>query len=564
MTAAIDITAGQRKTLLALLRRYIPGVAVWAYGSRVKWTARPNSDLDLVAFTTPEQQPLVSELKEALAESDLPFLVDFHVWDDVPESFHEIIRKEYVVLLEDMQPEVISGIAGNTRATIYGDIATDFAEDRLVNLCVPDGGVQTGPFGSQLHQEDYVEVGTPIITVEHLGENRILHEGLPRVSDQDKNRLAKYALRNGDIVFSRVGSVDRRALVRDAENGWLFSGRCLRVRPDPTKIDSGYLSYFFGLPSFKEHIRAIAVGATMPSLNTQLLSNIIVPHPRSIYVQHAITHILGSLDDKIELNQRMNATLEAMARALFQSWFVDFDPVRAKLDGRQPAGLDAATAALFPAHFQESQLGHIPQGWEVKTADEVSIVGIGKTPPRKEHHWFSEEPSDVPWMSIRDLGEAGVYISQTSEFLTTEAVEKFRVKRIPDDTVVLSFKLTMGRVAITDGEMLSNEAIAHFRIKPETSFGSAYLYCYLKGFGYDQLGSTSSIATAINSDMVRGIRVLVPPKSIAEAFERTVKPLFTQMKITQKQSRTLATLRDELLPKLLSGELPVKPQLTSA
>jgi hypothetical protein len=101
-----------------------------------------------------------------------------------------------------------------------------------------------------------------------------------------------------------------------------------------------------------------------------------------------------------------------------------------------------------------------------------------------EQHWFSENPADVPWMSIRDLGIAGVFMSHTSEFLTAEAVEKFRVKRIPDNTVVLSFKLTMGRVAITDGEMLSNEAIAHFRLNPDTSFGSAYLYCYLKGFSY--------------------------------------------------------------------------------
>ena len=271
--------------------------------------------------------------------------------------------------------------------------------------------------------------------------------------------------------------------------------------------------------------------------------------------QKAIAAVLGALDDKIELNRRMNATLEAMARALFQSWFVDFDPVRAKLDARPPAGLDPA--ALFPATFQDSPLGPIPQGWEVKTADEVSQVGIGKTPPRKEHQWFSENSSDVPWMSIRDLGNAGVFISHTSEFLTTEAVEKFRVRRIPDNTVVLSFKLTMGRVAITDGEMLSNEAIAHFLLKPETPFGSAYLYCYLKGFGYDQLGSTSSIATAINSDMVRGIRILVPPKGIADSFEQTVRPLFTQMKNIQNQSRTLATLRDTLLPKLLSGELSV-------
>lgn len=133
-------------------------------------------------------------------------------------------------------------MAGEWRETIYGNFTADFSEDRLQDLCDPEAGIQTGPFGSQLHQEDYVPVGTPIITVEHLGENRILHEGVPRVSDADRDRLSRYLLRSGDIVFSRVGSVDRRALVRSAENGWMFSGRCLRVRPNPKKIDSGYLS----------------------------------------------------------------------------------------------------------------------------------------------------------------------------------------------------------------------------------------------------------------------------------------------------------------------------------
>lgn len=515
MTAAIDITAGQRKTLLALLRRYIPGVAVWAYGSRVKWTARPNSDLDLVAFTTPEQQPLVSELKEALAESDLPFLVDFHVWDDVPERFHEIIRKEYAVLQEAKHSEIGLGTSGGGfKACMLGDIA-EFRNGKALS---PDMYVSFGQhpvFGSngQIARTNEVLTKEPLVVIGRVG-----------------------------AYCGSVHHVDEPAWVSD--NAIIATGK--------NQTDVRFLYYLLG----SLDLRRTAIGSAQPLMTQGGLKVVpaIAPPPPE---QKAIAHILGTLDDKIELNRRMNATLEAMVLALFQSWFVDFDPVRANLDGRQPAGLDTATAALFPAHFQESPLGHIPQGWEVKTADDVSIVGIGKTPPRKEHHWFSEEPSDVPWISIRDLGEAGVFISHTSEFLTTEAVEKFRVKRIPDDTVVLSFKLTMGRVAITDGEMLSNEAIAHFRLKPETSFGSAYLYCYLKGFGYDQLGSTSSIATAINSDMVRGIRVLVPPKPIAEAFERTVKPLFTQMKITQMQSRTLATIRDTLLPKLLSGELRV-------
>ncbi|MEX5217456.1 MAG: restriction endonuclease subunit S [Nitrospira sp.] len=270
------------------------------------------------------------------------------------------------------------------QATVYGDFPADYTIDRLSSLCEPEGGVQTGPFGSRLHQEDYVRVGTPIITVEHLGENRIKHEDVPCVSDEDFKRLSRYQLRKGDIVFSRVGSVDRRALVREAEEGWLFSGRCLRVRPNKSKIDSGYLSYLFGLPAFKEHIRAIAVGATMPSLNTTLLSDVAIPRPKSLGEQCTIAHILGTLDDKIELNRRINETLEAMARALFKSWFVDFDPVRARAEGRDH-GLPKHIADLFPDSFEDSEPGEIPKGWKVvpilSQADILS-GGTPKTSPR--------------------------------------------------------------------------------------------------------------------------------------------------------------------------------------
>jgi type I restriction enzyme S subunit len=165
-------------------------------------------------------------------------------------------------------------MAGEFFSTVYGFISARLARSTLGDLCVPDCGVQTGPFGSQLHASDYVNEGTPIITVEHLGDNRIIHTNVPRVTDEDKKRLARYSLITGDIVFSRVGSVDRRAIVQPDEDGWLFSGRCLRVRPDRNKIDPGYLSWFFGLPGFQEHIRQIAVGATMPSLNTRILEDV--------------------------------------------------------------------------------------------------------------------------------------------------------------------------------------------------------------------------------------------------------------------------------------------------
>src|ERR1035437_4886017 len=235
---------------------------------------------------------------------------------------------------------------------------SEWKQVKLVDVCV-DKGVQTGPFGSQLHQKDYVGIGTPIITVEHLGDNKITTQNLPRVSQDDKERLSKYLLKEGDIVFSRVGSVDRSSYVRKEQDGWLFSGRCLRVRPDKNKIDPYYLSAYFGLPSFKEYVRSIAVGATMPSLNTFLLKNVPIILP-PMEQQEFISRNARAIDDKIELNQRMNETLEAMAQALFKSWFVDFGPLRVKPQGRKPEGMDAATAALFPAVFTENG---IPEGW---------------------------------------------------------------------------------------------------------------------------------------------------------------------------------------------------------
>lgn len=164
--------------------------------------------------------------------------------------------------------------------------------------------VQTGPFGSQLHNEDYVSSGTPIVTVEHLGNRKFTTQNLPMVSDDDKIRLSKYSLKTGDIVFSRVGSVDRCSYVSDDENGWLFSGRCLRVRCSD-KVMPLYLYYFFCLPSVKQYIRNIAVGATMPSINTSLLSEIQLELP-DMSTQRTVAGILSSIDDKIELNKRIN------------------------------------------------------------------------------------------------------------------------------------------------------------------------------------------------------------------------------------------------------------------
>jgi len=234
----------------------------------------------------------------------------------------------------------------------------------LGEACRRGGGdVQTGPFGSQLHASDYVPVGIPSIMPKNIGENRVDITNIARITPEDAKRLSRYLVKPGDIVYSRRGDVERRALIRKEEEGWLCGTGCLRIRSGKGIVDPRYASYYLGHLSVRDWIVRHAIGATMPNLNTSILSSLPFVLP-PLDEQKAIAHILGTLDDKIELNQQMNQTLEAIARALFKSWFIDFDPVRAKMDGRQPAGMDPETAALFPDDFKDGgAIGKIPAGW---------------------------------------------------------------------------------------------------------------------------------------------------------------------------------------------------------
>ena len=383
--------------------------------------------------------------------------------------------------------------------------------------CLAD--IQTGPFGSQLHNEDYVLEGTPIVTVEHLGEKNFKKQNLPFVSDADKERLSKYVLKTGDIVFSRVGSVDRCSYVSAKYDGWLFSGRCLRVRPNET-LDPQYLYYYFCAEETKQFVRNIAVGATMPSINTALLGQVQISYP-DIITQKKIAAILSALDEKIAINRAINDNLEQQAMALYRQMFVENNN-----DARREC-----------------------------RADEYFDISIGKTPPRKEAQWFSMNPTDCIWVSISDMGSCGLYIADSSEYLTHESVKKFNIKVVPDNTVLLSFKLTVGRVAITDGAMVTNEAIAHFKTdKPEIN---EYLYCYLKDFNYQTMGSTSSIATAVNSKIIKAMPFVIPTDAELVSFHSATAPMFEMIKTRQRENTRLAELRDSLLPKLMSGEIDV-------
>ena len=434
--------------------------------------------------------------------------------------------------------------------TVYGPMSAGLSERALGDLCVSENGVQTGPFGSQLHKRDYVNIGTPIITVEHLGENRIIHETMPRVSDEDKSRLSKYVLRDGDIVFSRVGSVDRRSLVRKEEDGWLFSGRCLRVRPDRNKIDPVFLSYFLGLPSFKEHIRSIAVGATMPSLNTKILNDVTVYFP-TLPEQRRIAHILGTLDDKIELNRRMNETLEEMARAIFKDWFVDFGPVRAKMEGRE-AYLPEEIWRLFPDRLVESELGEVPEGWGVGTVSDLCIsITSGGTPSRKQPEYW--ENGTITWFKTGELHDSPIMDSE--EHITSLGLGHSSAKLWPTGTVLFAlYGATVGRLGVLANPATANQATAG--LIPDQEIGTSFLRHTLVEAREPLRNIAGGAAQQnINQRILKEHKVFVPQIDLVTMFNLIIDPIHRGQLSRIKESNALTQQRDAILPGLVSGNI---------
>src|SRR5690554_1779665 len=271
------------------------------------------------------------------------------------------------------------------------------------------------------------------------------------------------------------------------------------------------------------------VGSAVPSLTTAVLNQFPFTIPESIQEQKAIAQVLTAFDDKIENLQAQNQTLEILAQTIFKEWF-----------GKYQIGDD------------------LPEGWRVGKLGEEFDISIGRTPPRKETQWFSDTPTGKKWISIRDIGNCGVYIENTAEYLTDEAIEKFNIPVIPKNTTILSFKMTVGKLTITTEDMLSNEAIAHLKLKDGTYLTSEYIYLYLQNLDFNSLGSTSSIVTAINSTIIKNLDFIIPDKEALKKIELIINSLFEKIKNNTEQIQSLTQTRDTLLPKLMRGELRIK------
>ena len=336
---------------------------------------------------------------------------------------------------------------------------------------------------------------------------------------------------NGDLLFAWACTFGPHIW---KEDNTIFHYHIWKIVEDKDVVDRRFFYYYlkFATGGFLGALN----GSVMVHITKSSMEKMSIRIPKKLKDQCRIASILSSLDRKIELNNKINADLEEMAQAIFKNWFVDFEPFK---DGK----------------FVDSELGMIPEGWKVGRADDFYQINIGKTPPRKEHKWFSTNPADKIWVSIANMGNSGVFISDSSEYLTKEAVDRHNIIMVPRNTILLSFKLTVGRVAIADKELTTNEAIARFILSDDKYM--EYLYLYLKKYDYNSLGSTSSIATAVNSKTIKGMQMLQPSDKIIDAFHIQVNPIFEKIRSLTKENSRLSLLRDTLLPRLMSGEIEV-------
>ena len=375
--------------------------------------------------------------------------------------------------------------------------------------------IQTGPFGSQLHKEDYVEIGTPIVTVEHLGKRVFSEQNLPLVSEADKQRLSKYLLAEGDIVFSRVGSVDRCSYVDLSHDGWMFSGRCLRVRPN-SEIWPLYLYYYFCLEDTKQFVRNIAVGATMPSINTKLMGEVPIGLPL-MEDQQRIASLLSAIDSKIETNEKINDNLLQQAQSIFSREFLS--------------------------------LYRIPDGWRESSllgiADYLNGLAMQKYRP-------SDDEQGLPVLKIKELRQGSC--DSGSEMCSPSIKPEYIVH---DGDVIFSWSGSLLVDFWCGGICGLNQHL--FKVTSSA---------YDKWFYYSWTGHHLQRFVAIAADKATTMghikreelakaEVLIPSQSDYERIGGLLAPIYDLVIANRIENRKLAALRDELLPQLMSGEIDV-------
>lgn len=385
------------------------------------------------------------------------------------------------------------------------------------------GFIQTGPFGSQLHARDYVEDGIPVVMPQQLGDNEIRTSDIARVGKQDRDRLIRHVMREGDIVFSRRGDVTRRAYITRRESGWLCGTGCLLLRLNHHACDNRYLVRFLGLQTARTHLMQNAIGATMPNLNQRILSSVpVVLPPRDR--QERIVDVISAYDDLIENNRRRIRLLEQAARMLYEEWFVRL---------------------RFPGHDGMTINNGVPEEWETKPlsalCDDVRESVAPKT-----------SPPDTAYIGLEHMPRRSITLN---EWASSDGVESAKLAFREGDVLFGKIRPYFHKVGFTliDG-IASSDAIV---IRPTDRYYE-YVLLLLSSDGFVSLASKTvregSKMPRADWHFLSESDVLVPDPPVLNAFRQIIRPVLDQLRNRALDSRRLAAARDLLLPRLMNGK----------
>ena len=560
MSDRLALPRRYRDQLEALLRQHVPGVEVWAYGSRVNGESHEGSDLDLV-LRGPGLEPLDGgfyDLLEAIEKSDIPILVQAHDWAMLPESFHREIEWDYVVVQKGSS-EDSKDLTGQWREMTLGDVCT-----KIGSGATPRGGrdvyVQDGPY--------------TLIRSQNVYNDGFHRDGLVFIGDNHAGELKNVEVFEEDVLLNITGdSVARVCQVASDVLPARVNQHVAIIRPDSFNLDPGYLRYFLVSPEMQTMLLSWAgSGGTRNALTKGIIESLEISLP-PLPEQRAIAGLLGTLDDKIELNRRMNETLEAMARALFKSWFVDFEPVRAKMEGwwrrgESLPGLPADLYELFPDRLVDSVLGEIPEGWEVRALgtllDDVIGGDWGKETPDVDH---TEPVSIIRGTDLPALAEGGSG-SVPLRFTTKKKAERRMLK---DGDIII--EVSGGSPTQSTGRslMMTQDVLRRFpgtvvcasfcrRFRPNSwrdgLLVSRHLdFLHSTGKMWDYQLQSTGIANFQTTRFLKEEMAIWPGEPLLTTFAEIVGPIVRQT--SRNENMILAAQRETLVPKLVSGELRV-------
>lgn len=430
------------------------------------------------------------------------------------------------------------------------------------------GFIQTGPFGSQLHASDYVPTGIPCIMPANIVDGRVNITDIAHITPNDAQRLSKHIVQVGDIVYSRRGDVTRKALIREKEEGMFCGTGCLLVRPGK-EIDSRFLAYHLSSPLNHEWIIRHAIGATMPNLNTSILGAVPLTIP-DLATQKGIARVLGALDDKIELNHQVNDTLEQMAQALFKSWFADFDPVidnaldagnpipeelAAKAEKRKQLRQTAAKGeaevttlpddirSLFPNEFVfTEEMGWIPKGWAIECFGDVSVCHDKHRIPLSKKQREEKKPGLIPYYGATSIMDyVNEWIFDDIYLLIGEDGSVMKEDGTPFVQYIWGKSWVNNHAHVLQGKNgISTEHLMLFMLAQNIT---AYV--------------TGAVQLKINQRNMNSIPFLKADEDINRAFSDWLIPIFEKVRAATEEISSLSSIRDILLPKLISGELQI-------